>query len=603
MNALYRTNWSQSPFFRWMIRLGAVKATVVAAVGIDVVSLVLAMIAMTALHRLSWMGVFISGTLPLLLVPLHWYPFMRISEQLDATESRLRKSEGKYRSILAQMSEAYLEVDRNGRLTFFNDSLCRITGFGAEELQGRDISPHTPSRDFHRLVRIAERIRKRGGIGSLYDYPITGKDGRRRYLDVSLALLRDEENRWCGYHAVIFDVTDRIHSEQEKRSIENQLLRAKRMESLGILAGGVAHDLNNILCGLVGYPDMLLLDCKEEDALLRESLLTIKASGEKAATVVQDLLTLSRRGVLQTEVVNLNQIVAEFLKSPEFAHHAKSFPGVRVTADLDPDLLNVEGSSLHLGKTVMNLVLNGFEAITPPGTVTLSTGNRYLDKPLQGYDQVETGDYVTITVADSGVGISPEDAERIFEPFYTKKIMGRSGTGLGMAVVWGTVKDHRGYLNVRSELGQGSTITIFLPASRRELTAQSPPAGIEHYAGRGELVLVVDDMQDQRTLASRMLERLGYRVLAVPSGEAAVRYLTGATADLVLLDMIMDPGMDGLDTYRKIAELRPELKAIITSGFSESDRVREAQRLGAGPYVRKPYRLETIAKVIRAALD
>ena len=211
-----------------MIRLGAVKSTVVATLCIDLVSLVFALVTMVVLNRVSWMGVFISATLPLLLVPLHWYPFMRISEQLHGTESRLRESEGKYRSILAQMSEAYLEVDRDGKLTFFNDSLCRITGFTPGELEGRYISVQTPARDFHRLVRISERIRRRGGSGSLYDYPITGKDGARRYIDVSFALLRDDAHRWRGYHAVIFDVTDRVRSEQEKRSIESQLLRAKR---------------------------------------------------------------------------------------------------------------------------------------------------------------------------------------------------------------------------------------------------------------------------------------------------------------------------------------------------------------------------------------
>jgi len=602
MSDSHSTNWSQSRFFRLMIRLGAVKSTVVATLFIDLVSLLFALVTMAALHRLSWMGVFISATLPLFLVPLHWYPFMRISEQLHATESRLRKSEGKYRSILAQMSEAYLEVDRDGKLTFFNDSLCRITGFTPGELEGRYISSQTSVRDFHRLVHISRRIQRRGGSGSLYDYPITGKDGARRYVDVSFALLRDEENCCCGYHAVIFDVTDRLRSEQEKRSIESQLLRAKRMESLGVLAGGVAHDLNNILCGLVGYPDMLLLQCREEDAFLRDSLIAIKSSGEKAAKVVQDLLTLSRRGVMQTEVVNLNQIVAEYLKSPEFAQHQKNFPAVEVTAEFDPDLLNVEGSGLHLSTSIMNLVLNAFEATTAPGKITLTTGNRYLDKPLQGYDHVEIGDYVTITVADRGAGMSPEEAERIFEPFYTKKVMGRSGTGLGMALVWGTVKDHRGYLNIRSEIGQGSTITVLLPASRRELSAQPQAPAIGPCTGRGEQILVIDDMYDQRTLATLMLERLGYRVHTVPSGEAAVQYLSAATPDLILLDMIMDPGMDGLDTYRRVRELHPGLKTIITSGFSESDRVREALRLGAGPYVKKPYRLATIAEVVREAL-
>jgi PAS domain S-box-containing protein len=595
------TAWRHSDIFRRIIRLGAIKSTMVATFAMGIVSLAFAIVIMLAFHRLSWMGVFISSAIPLVLVPLHWYPFSRVSEQLSVTESLLRKSEGKYRSILEKMNEAYVEVDRGGRLSFFNDSLCRITGYGRAELEQRRIAEFTRSRDFRKLASRAVRMTRDESIGCLYDFPITTKGGATRHLDISFSLLRDQESRWCGYHAVLFDVTERIVAEREKRAIENQLARAKRMESLGVLAGGVAHDLNNILCGIVGYPDMLLLDCTEE-GFLKTSLLEIKKSGEKAATVVQDLLTLSRRGVLVTDVVNLNDIAAEYLRSPECAQLSQSFPGIAVTTAFDPELLNIEGGALPLYKSVMNLVLNSFEAITPPGTVALTTENRYLDVPLRGYDHVKPGEYVTLTVTDTGAGISPEDRERIFEPFYTKKVMGRSGTGLGMAVVWGTVKDHQGYILVESEVGKGSSIVLYFPASRRELPAQEPGPGAEHYAGRGESILVVDDLPEQTTLISKMLERLGYRVHAVQSGEAAVEFLRTGTADLVILDMIMDPGMDGLDTYSLISAMRPELRVIITSGFSETHRVREALRLGAGPYVKKPYRLMTLARIVHEAL-
>jgi two-component system cell cycle sensor histidine kinase/response regulator CckA len=359
--------------------------------------------------------------------------------------------------------------------------------------------------------------------------------------------------------------------------------------------------LNNILCGIVGYPDMLLLDCTEE-GFLKTSLVAIKESGEKAATVVQDLLTLSRRGVLVTDVVNLNDIVADYLGSPEQAQLQRSCPAITVTTASDQDLLNIEGGTLPLYKSIMNLVLNSFEAITPPGTVFLTTENRYLDRPLRGYDHVKPGEYVTLTVTDTGSGISPEDRERIFEPFYTKKIMGRSGTGLGMAVVWGTVKDHQGYILIESEVGKGSSVTLYFPASRRELPTRESQPGVEHLAGRGESILVVDDLPDQRTLISKMLERLGYRVRSVSSGEAAVEHLKAGAADLVILDMIMEPGMDGLDTYRQIRAQHPKLRVVITSGFSETHRMREALRLGAGPYIKKPYRLETLARTVHETL-
>src|SRR5271157_2750635 len=214
----------------------------------------------------------------------------------------------------------------------------------------------------------------------------------------------------------------------------------------------------------------------------------------------------------------------------------------------------------------MNLVSNAAEAMPKGGTLTISTFNQYLDKPIQGYDAVREGDYVVLSVSDTGEGIPAADLERIFEPFYTKKVMGRSGTGLGLAVVWGTVKDHNGYIDVKSEAGKGSTFTIYLPATKEELTRDEEKTAPAQYMGRGESILVVDDVIAQREVATSVLTKLGYTVTAVSSGEEAVDYLRTHKADLVVLDMIMDPGIDGLDTYKRIREINPKQRAIIVSG-------------------------------------
>ena len=220
-----------------------------------------------------------------------------------------------------------------------------------------------------------------------------------------------------------------------------------------------------------------------------------------------------------------------------------------------------------------------------------------------GYDDVEEGDYVVFSISDTGVGILSEDMERIFEPFYTKKVMGRSGTGLGMAVVWGTVKDHKGYIDVQSTEGKGATFTIYFPVTRKALDKDKSLLTIEDYMSKGEVILVVDDVEEQRKIASRMLSKLGYSVTSVSSGEEAVDYMKNNSADLLVLDMIMAPGIDGLETYRRILELHPKQKAIIASGFSETDRVKEAQRLGAGAYVKKPYLIQKIGLAVRAEID
>jgi CheY-like chemotaxis protein len=200
------------------------------------------------------------------------------------------------------------------------------------------------------------------------------------------------------------------------------------------------------------------------------------------------------------------------------------------------------------------------------------------------------------------MGMSKHDIENIFEPFYTKKKMGRSGTGLGMSVVWGTVKDHRGYIDINSEKGKGSRFTLFLPATREALKVDSTGVSIDEYQGDGESILVIDDVEEQREIASTILKKLKYAVVSVSSGEEAIEYMQSNSADLLVIDMIMDPGMDGLDTYKKIIELHPHQKAIVASGFSRTDRIRQLQKMGAGQYIKKPYTLAKIGSAVKEAL-
>jgi signal transduction histidine kinase len=403
-------------------------------------------------------------------------------------------------------------------------------------------------------------------------------------------------------HELKLEMVERKRSEKERRYLEAQLAKSQKMEAIGTLAGGVAHDLNNILSGLVSYPELLLMDLSE-DSPLRQPIITIKQSGQRAAAIVQDLLTLARRGVCVREVMNLNMLIEEYLKSPENQQIFEHQPGVIVKTSLQPDLLNIMGSPVHLSKTIMNMISNAAEAMPNGGMIIISTENRYIDKSIKGYDAVDEGDYATLTVTDTGIGISPEEIERIFEPFYTKKTMGRSGTGLGMAVVWGTVKDHNGYIDVQSELGEGSTVTLYFPITRKNLPLEIQSISAEEYKGNGESILIVDDIKEQREIASGMLTKLGYNVMSLPSGEEALVYMQENAADLLVLDMIMNPGMDGLETYQQILRFHPEQKAVIASGFSESDKVKKAQRIGAGTYVRKPYSFEKIGLAVKGELS
>jgi PAS domain S-box-containing protein len=525
------------------------------------------------------------------------------SDYLANTETALRENEAQFDFALrsTQMGVWSLDIINNKR--YFDEHACHLLGIDPSTFNG------TPEEFFdavHRndRAKIREAHSRTIGHNAMYEveYRVVWSDMSIHYISARGKLVHDDAGHPVRINGVAWDITERSQAAEHQRELEERLQRAEKMEALGTLAGGVAHDLNNVLGVVVGYSEMLL-DGVDKSSPLKNGLENVMNGGLKAAAIVDDLLTLARRGVQGRGIVNLNKIVAECQKSPELANLSSHHPAVKIITDLETDLLNISGSSVHLGKSLYNLISNASEAMPKGGTVAIKTTNQYLDRPIQGYDQVRGGDYVVLSVSDTGEGIPDADLKRIFEPFYTKKVMGRSGTGLGLAVVWGTVKDHNGYINVQSEEGKGSTFTLYFPVTREDITAEYIAAPISEYLGKGESILVVDDVKEQRDLAASILSTLNYRVASVSSGEEAVAYLKEHQADLMVLDMIMDPGMDGLDTYKSILEIRPNQKAIIVSGFSESDRVKTAESLGAGAYVRKPYIKEKLGLAVRKALD
>ncbi len=527
----------------------------------------------------------------------------------------IRESERRLSEIIDFLPDATFAVDREGKVITWNRTIEEMTGVKAQDMLGK--SNYEYSLPFYGTRRpilvdlvfetdeeIAKKYRfieKKGAIlfTEADDVPLNNQN---RVLSGKAGPLYDNTGNVVGAIESIRDITERKQMEEEKRSLQERLQRAEKMEALGTLAGGVAHDLNNVLGVVVGYTELLLYSVAGSSPI-KPRLMDIMKGGERAAAIVQDLLTLARRGVPKREVLNLNKVIADFQQLPEFENLLSYNSSVRIKTDLEPELLNISGSSVHIGKTLFNLVSNASESMIKGGIVTIKTANQYLDRPVQGYDEVQEGDYVVLSVSDTGNGISTVDLKRIFEPFYTKKVMGRSGTGLGLAVVWGTVKDHHGYINVESEEGKGSIFTLYFPVTRESIAVESTAIAVSQYMGKGESVLVVDDVKEQRNLAAEMLSRLNYSVTSVASGEEAVAYLKKHIVDLIVLDMIMEPGMDGLDTYRNVLAIHPRQKAIIVSGFSETDRVETAQALGAGAYVRKPYVIEKLGLAVRKELE
>ncbi|MFA5902812.1 MAG: ATP-binding protein [Desulfobacula sp.] len=509
------------------------------------------------------------------------------------------ESEKKYRRIFENIPDVYFETNLEAKVLEVSPSIEKITLYTQDEIKGNSLF-----KIYKDLQQREETINLLLTNGRLKNHEIEfiNKDGKVACCSINAELVKKDDGQPERVMGVLRDISEQKALEKEKKELEERLSRSQKMEALGLLAGGVAHDLNNILSGIVTYPEFLAMDLVPDDPL-RKSLEIIQSSGIRAAEIVQDLLTLSRRGVITKDVVNFNDLILNFLHTPEYQKILSFHPCVRIEKDIAASFPFIRGSQVHLQKTVMNLISNAAEAQPGGRIIRIATSDRHLDKSLKGYDQVEKGDYIVLSVKDEGSGIEPEDLRRIFEPFFTKKVMGRSGTGLGMAVVWGTVQDHSGYIDIDSTPGKGTTFDLYFPVSK-DLPINSPePSRLDQIQGRGEKILIIDDVSEQRQIAEMLLQKLGYTTASAASGEEAIEYLKKNNADLLLLDMIMEPGMDGHETYKRILSFRPGQKAVIASGFSKTLQVNETLRLGAGQYLKKPYTIEKIGVAVRTALE
>ena len=355
---------------------------------------------------------------------------LEIDDRIEA-EMALRESEEKFRELANSLPQIVFETDSHGTLTFANRNTFKLLGFSMDDI-ARGISvfqllAFKSSKAVHEQFSRILSGKKLDG----YEAVACTKDGRPFPIEIHATPVV-KSNRSVGIRGIMIDLSEKKRAEKAEKKLTARLQRAQKMEVLGTMAGGVAHDLNNILSGIVSYPDLILLQLPKESTL-RKPVRVMQESGKKAAAIVQDLLTLTRRGVVANEPLSLNAIVTHYLESPEHLKLMSFHPSVRIKVSLEPDLLPVAGSKVHLMKSLMNLVSNAAEAMPGGGLVDISTTNCFLERPLRGYSLIEPGEYVVLTIQDNGLGIAPGDLEHIFEPFFTKKSMGRSGTGLGMA--------------------------------------------------------------------------------------------------------------------------------------------------------------------------
>ena len=517
---------------------------------------------------------------------------------LHRSNSRLALMAEEQRVLLENTRDFIYRQDRDRRVNYLSPSVEKILGCSVEECIANLPTFLTDSPMNEKVKAYTEQTLKTGVSNPPYMAEVLCADGRKIILEVNEKPYF-ENGEVAGIIGVARDITDRMEEDRQRETLKEQLQKAERMQSLGVLAGGVAHDLNNILGPLVAYPELILLKLPE-DSPVRKQVQLVGRSAREAADIIQDLLSLARRGRYEMKPTSLNAVVEDYLSSASFMEQRDRKPRVDFENRPDNNVSNIIGSASHLSKVVMNLIINAFDAIDNVGTLTVETCQERLEKLPSGFDGIEPREYVVLKVKDSGSGIPAEKLSRIFEPYYSSKKMGKSGSGLGLSVVYGIVRDHHGYYDVLSTVGEGTDFMLYFPATKETEEDQKDAAA--DLAGH-ESILVVDDVAEQREVASEILGSLGYTVKVVGTGQEAVDYLAENRVDLVVIDMIMENGIDGLDTYRHILQRHPGQKAVIVSGFSRTERVNKMQELGAGAYIKKPYTREVLGKAIRDELS
>ena len=508
----------------------------------------------------------------------------------------LRESEERFRQ-LAELSNEGIALIRDNSIQLVNRQFIDLFGRSEIDIKSLNIQELLP--DWQSLFVSLRTLAKQEEKPSL-ETVATHHTGTSFPIEVGLQLL---ENKGPLTYAIsILDISQRKKNEQLLLEFQDKLAKSQRMESLGLMASRVAHDLNNILSGLVSYPD-LLLQKVGDDTVLREEIELIRKTGQQAGELVSDLLTIARGAKAKKEKNQLNLIVNNYRNSIEYRQLHQNYPALAIDFELDPTLPNFSSSAINITQALSNLVLNGVEACAKHEPfLRIRTTFQELEEPVHGFETIPAGQYVVLSVTDNGSGISPHSRNYIFEPFYSEKETGKSGTGLGLTIIWNTMRDHQGYINLATTT-KGTRFDLYFPFSNSQELNPALELIEQEITGNGEQILVIDDEPFQREIARSTITRLGYRVKTVASGEQALNYLRSHSADLLVLDMVMESGMNGVQTFAAIKERHPHQKALVTSGFFGPSEQREISLLGISHYLHKPYSIAAIGRAIRQLLS
>jgi PAS domain S-box-containing protein len=516
--------------------------------------------------------------------------------QRRQAEAALRRAEARYRDLFENATDMIYTRDLDGNLTSVNGVAERFTGYARDELLRMNISRliapgYLPVRS---EAQLRERETEPGS--AVEELEFLRKDGSRLWVEINVRLIY-EDGQAVGVQGIARDISERRRDEEQRRQLEDQLLQAQKMESIGTLAGGVAHDFNNVLTAIIGNIQ-LVLEGVPRDSPDYPLFAEIEKAANRATSLTRQLLAFSRRQPIERRTIDLNGAINEL------SHMLRRIIGedVEVEMRLAPRIAPIFADPSQIQQVIMNLAVNARDAMPDGGRLTIATDEVTLDESAcRNYPQAQAGRYARLIVSDTGVGMDAETQLRIFEPFYTTKERGR-GTGLGLSVVYGIIKQHEGFVQVRSEPGDGATFTIFLPAPAQIVDVPLPELQAAVRGGH-ETILVAEDEASLRYLAAMVLERLGYTVLLAQDGVEAVELFVSnpARIDLVILDMVM-PRFGGRDALDRMRSVRPDLRALFVTGYDDSG-ARTNPSADKTSILLKPYRVDVLGLRVREILD
>ena len=532
--------------------------------------------------------------------PLFFATIITDITNLKAAENTLRESEERYRILVETMNDGLCVVDRDGCFTYLNRSLCKMLGYGEGELTGRrvvDLLDDENRRHFERVYS-----RRMTGENSIYEMEWLTRAAGKISTIVSPKSVFDSDGRFMASFAVITNITDKRIAEKEKERMQAQLLHSQKMEAIGTLAGGIAHDFNNMLTSIFGNTDLLQLGMDREDpkySLVRE----IADAAEKSASLTRQLLAFSRKQIIETTALDLNNIIIDMEKML----NRLIGEDIELTIELDPDALMINADKSQIEQIILNLVINARDAMPDGGRLKIATCNDLHEENKSAGSEARPGRFVQLRIEDNGCGMDAELQKNIFEPFFTTKESNK-GTGLGLAVVYGIVRQHEGWVHVESETGRGSCFRIYLPVTDSAAddagTTPGRPEYLEIQRGSGERVLLVEDQEDVRKFVKNALTGFGYNVFPAQDIKSAMQLFEreGGRFDLLLSDVVLPDGR-GIHLADSLLESKPGLKIILSSGYAEQKFQFRLIQEKHYNFLPKPYTLNSLLEIVRRVID